>query len=33
MFNDELIPLPEDIFRLLRDFIHDYCGIFFDDGS
>jgi chemotaxis protein methyltransferase CheR len=33
MFNDELIPLPEDVFRLLRDFIHDYCGIFFDDGS
>jgi len=33
MLNDELIPLPEDIFRLLRDFIHDYCGIFFDDGS
>jgi chemotaxis protein methyltransferase CheR len=33
MFNDPLIPLPEDVFRLLRDFIHDYCGIFFDDGS
>jgi len=33
MFNDQLIPLPEDVFRLLRDFIHDYCGIFFDDGS
>jgi len=33
MFNNELIPLPEDVFRLLRDFIHDYCGIFFDDGS
>ena len=33
MLNDQLIPLPEDVFRLLRDFIHDYCGIFFDDGS
>jgi chemotaxis protein methyltransferase CheR len=33
MFNDPLIPLPDDVFRLLRDFIHDYCGIFFDDGS
>jgi len=33
MFNDQLIPLSEDVFRLLRDFIHDYCGIFFDDGS
>jgi chemotaxis protein methyltransferase CheR len=33
MFNDPLVPLPEDVFRLLRDFIHDYCGIFFDDGS
>jgi len=33
MFTDQLIPLPDDVFRLLRDFIHDYCGIFFDDGS
>jgi chemotaxis protein methyltransferase CheR len=33
MFNDELVPLPDDVFRLLRDFIHDYCGIYFDDGS
>ena len=33
MLNDQLTPLPDDIFRLLRDFIHDYCGIFFDDGS
>jgi chemotaxis protein methyltransferase CheR len=33
MFNEQFIPLPEDVFRLLRDFIHDYCGIFFDDGS
>lgn len=33
MFEEQLIPLPDDVFRLLRDFIHDYCGIFFDDGS
>jgi len=33
MFTDQLIPLPDDVFRLLRDFIHDYCGIYFDDGS
>ena len=33
MLSDQLTPLPDDIFRLLRDFIHDYCGIFFDDGS
>jgi chemotaxis protein methyltransferase CheR len=33
MFNDQLIPLPDDVFRLLRDFIHDYCGIYFDNGS
>jgi len=33
MFTDRSIPLPDDVFRLLRDFIHDYCGIYFDDGS
>jgi chemotaxis protein methyltransferase CheR len=33
MLNEQLIPLPDDVFRLLRDFIHDYCGIFFDNGS
>jgi chemotaxis protein methyltransferase CheR len=33
MFEEKTIPLPEDVFRLLRDFIHDYCGIFFDDSS
>ncbi len=33
MFEEQIIPLPDDIFRLLRDFIHDYCGIYFDDGS
>jgi chemotaxis protein methyltransferase CheR len=33
MFEEQTIPLPDDVFRLLRDFIHDYCGIFFDDTS
>jgi len=33
MFEEKIIPLPDDVFRLLRDFIHDYCGIYFDDGS
>jgi chemotaxis protein methyltransferase CheR len=30
---EELIPLEEDVFRLIRDFVRDYCGIFFDDDS
>ena len=33
MFDDHTIPLPDDVFRLLRDLIHGYCGIYFDDGS
>ena len=33
MFEERIVPLPDDVFRLLRDLIHDYCGIFFDDGS
>jgi chemotaxis protein methyltransferase CheR len=33
MFEEKTIPLPDDVFRLLRDFIHGYCGIYFDDGS
>lgn len=33
MFEEKTIPLPDDVFRLLRDFIHNYCGIYFDDGS
>lgn len=33
MLEEQIIPLPDDVFRLLRDFVHDYCGIFFDDGS
>lgn len=30
---EDIIPLQEDVFRLLRDLIRDYCGIYFDDGS
>ncbi|HXY54840.1 MAG TPA: protein-glutamate O-methyltransferase CheR [Nitrospirota bacterium] len=33
MLEEMTIPLPDDIFRLLREFIHGYCGIYFDDGS
>jgi chemotaxis protein methyltransferase CheR len=33
MFEEKTIPLPYDVFRLLRDFIHGYCGIYFDDAS
>lgn len=33
MFEEYTTPLPDDVFRLLRDFIHGYCGIYFDDGS
>ncbi len=33
MFEEQIIPLPDDVFRLLRDFIHGYCGIYFDNGS
>ena len=28
---EEIIPLEEDVFRLLRELIRDYCGIYFDD--
>jgi chemotaxis protein methyltransferase CheR len=30
---EKLIHLPEDVFRLLRDLIAEYCGIFFEDDS
>lgn len=30
---EEIIPLPEDVFRLIRDIIKDYCGLYFDDIS
>jgi len=31
--SEELIHLPEDVFRLIRDLIRDYSGIYFDDES
>jgi chemotaxis protein methyltransferase CheR len=30
---EEIIQLEEDVFRLIRDFVKDYCGIYFDDDS
>ncbi len=30
---EEVFPLSVDVFRLIRDFIRDYCGIYFDDDS
>src|SRR3989304_157639 len=33
MFEEQLTPLSDDAFRLLRALIPDYCGIYFDDGS
>lgn len=30
---EDIIPLQEDVFRLIRDVIRDYCGLFFDDNS
>jgi chemotaxis protein methyltransferase CheR len=33
MYEEIATPLPDDVFRLLRDFVHSYCGIYFDDGS
>jgi chemotaxis protein methyltransferase CheR len=30
---EEIIPLAEDVFRLIRDIIKDYCGLYFDDCS
>ncbi|HYQ48039.1 MAG TPA: protein-glutamate O-methyltransferase CheR [Thermodesulfovibrionales bacterium] len=30
---EDIIPLPEDVFRLIRDIIKDYCGLYFDDAS
>jgi len=28
--HERCLPLADDVFRLLRDFVQDYCGIFFD---
>lgn len=33
MAEETPIPLTEEVFRLLRDLIKDYCGIYFDDSS
>ena len=33
MFEEELVRLPTDIFRLIRDYISNYYGIYFDDNS
>lgn len=33
MLGEQHIALPDDVFRLLRDLVHSYCGIYFDDGS
>ena len=30
---EEVLPLSEDVFRLIRDIIRDYCGLYFDDSS
>lgn len=30
---EDIFPLSVDVFRLIRDFIRDYCGIFFNDDS
>ena len=30
---EERITLEEDVFRLIRDFVRDHCGIYFDDDS
>ena len=30
---EDIIPLSGDVFRLIRDIIKDYCGLYFDDGS
>ncbi|MGE5892879.1 MAG: CheR family methyltransferase, partial [bacterium] len=33
LVDDKLITLEDEEFRLIRDLIKDYCGIFFEDGS
>ncbi|MBI5195578.1 MAG: protein-glutamate O-methyltransferase CheR [Nitrospirae bacterium] len=32
-FEEEIIPLHLDVFRLISDFIREYCGIFFNEKS
>jgi chemotaxis protein methyltransferase CheR len=31
--SEAVFPLSEDVFRLIRDIIKDYCGLYFDDSS
>jgi chemotaxis protein methyltransferase CheR len=31
--SETVFPLSEDVFRLIRDIIKDYCGLYFDDSS
>jgi chemotaxis protein methyltransferase CheR len=33
MGEEDLVQLPADVFRLIRDLLSDYCGIYFDDKS
>ncbi len=33
LFQEHIIPLSDETFRLLRDLIKNYCGIYFDDTS
>lgn len=30
---EDIIPLSDDVFRLIRDHIKNYCGLYFDDNS
>jgi chemotaxis protein methyltransferase CheR len=32
-FDEPVTPLPDDVFRLIRDLVRDYCGMYFDDSS
>jgi len=32
-FKEDIVDLPDDVFRLLRDYIKNYCGMYFDDNS
>jgi chemotaxis protein methyltransferase CheR len=31
--SETVVPLSEEVFRLIRDIIKDYCGLYFDDNS
>ena len=33
LIRDDIVDLPEDVFRLLRDHVRDYCGMYFDDST